>query len=416
MAKRVMFYCQHLLGMGHLVRSVEIARALVRDFSVLFVTGGEIPEGFRFPANVETFELIPLKSSPDFSDLLLCDFSWDLEETKTIRRELLLHAFDEFQPDILITELFPFGRKQFSFELLPLLARAHSRVGKTMIVSSIRDILVNRRDQASYEQRVCEIVNSLYDLVLVHGDEKYQTLEETFSRVADLECPVAYTGYVVQQSKAATTERGTVSAEHSQKPTIVVSNGSGKCPSGHLLLQSVLRAAPLLQKRIPHQLQVFAGPLIPDDIYENLQDMAAPSSNVTLARYTSDLPGALRRAQLSISMAGYNTVMDILTAGVRALVYPVTGNGDEEQSMRAGKLAAMGVLDVLETDQFEAARLAQKIEDALHGTPFRISFNAAGAANSALLIKKYLALQNDSLAVAPGIPDRLAVCAGGTGF
>jgi len=95
---------------------------------------------------------------------------------------------------------------------------------------------------------------------------------------------------------------------------------------------------------------------------------------------------------LSISMAGYNTVMDILTAGVRALVYPVTGNGDEEQSMRAGKLAAMGVLGVLEEDQFEPARLAQKIEDALLSKPFRIRFNGAGAVNSALLLKKYLAL------------------------
>ena len=416
MAKRVMFYCQHVLGMGHLVRSAEIARALARDFSVLFVTGGEIPEGFRFPENVETFELVPLKTSPDFSDLLLCDFSWDLEETKAIRRELLLDAFDKFQPDILMTELFPFGRKQFSFELLPLLERARNRSPKTMIVSSIRDILVNRKNQAPYEQRVCEIVNSFYDLVLVHGDERFQTLQETFSRVDDLQCPVAYTGYVVQQSKAATVERGAVPPEHSQKPTIVVSNGSGKCLSGHLLLGSVLRAAPLLQKQIPHQLQVFAGPLIPECVYESLQEMAALSGNVTLARYTPDLPGMLRRAQLSISMAGYNTVMDILTAGVRALVYPVTGNGDEEQSMRAGKLAAMGVLGVLEEDQFEPARLARKIGDALHSKPFRISFNAAGAANSALLLKTYLALQNDGLAGAPGIPDRRAVYAGATSF
>lgn len=414
MAKRVMFYCQHVLGMGHLVRSAEIARALAHDFSVLFVTGGEIPEGFRFPENVETFELIPLKTSPDFSDLQLCDFSWDLDETKAIRRELLLHAFDEFRPDILITELFPFGRKQFSFELLPLLERARNRAGKTMIVSSIRDILVNRREQAQYEQRVCEVVNSFYDLVLVHGDERFQTLGETFSRVDDLQCPVAYTGYVVQQSKAATAECGTVPAERNQKPTIVVSIGSGKCPSGHLLLESVLRAAPLLQKQIPHQLQVFAGPLIPENVYESLQQMAEPSSNVTLARYTPDLPGMLRRAQLSISMAGYNTVMDILTASVPALVYPVTGNGDEEQSMRAGKLAAMGVLGVLEEDQFEPARLAQKIEDALHSKPFRIRFNGAGAANSALLLKEYLALQNDGLAVAPVIPERRAVCAAGT--
>jgi predicted glycosyltransferase len=411
-AKRVMFYCQHVLGMGHLVRSTEIVRALARDFSVLFVTGGEIPQGFHFPEKVETFELIPLKTSPDFSDLQLCDSSWDIYETQAIRRESLLRAFDKFQPDILVTELFPFGRKQFSFELLPLLARARSRAANTMIVSSIRDILVNRKDQAKYEQRVCEIVNSFYDLVLVHGDEKFQTLGETFSRVSDLQCRVAYTGYVVQQSKAAVADCGAISPEHNQKPTIVVSNGSGKCPTGHLLLESVLRAAPLLQQHIPHQLQVFAGPLVPENVFERLQNIAGPAKNVTLARYTPDLPAFLRRGQLSISMAGYNTVMDILTAGVRALVYPVAGNGDEEQSMRAAKLAAMGVLGVLEDDQFEPAKLAQKIEDALHSKPFRIRFNGAGAANSALLLKKYLALRNDSLVGDTSISDCRAAYAG----
>ena len=402
MPKRVMFYCQHLLGMGHLVRSAEIVRALAKDFSVLFVTGGEIPEGFRFPRDIETFELIPLKSSPDFSNLLLCDPSWDLEETKAIRRELLLHTFDKFQPDILVTELFPFGRKQFSFELLPLLERARSR-SNTMIVSSIRDVLVNRQNPAEHETRVCGIVNDFYDLVLVHGDERFQPLKETFSRADDLHCPVVYTGYVVQQSKASG-DCSVVPVGQSRKPTIVVSNGSGKCSTGHLLVESTLRAARLLEKQIPHQFQVFAGPLIPDSVYDGLKEIAAGSANVTLARYTPDLPAFLRRADLSISMAGYNTVMDILSAGVRSLVYPVTGNGDEEQLIRAGKLASMRVLGVLGDDQLQPGKLAQEIQDALHSKPVRILFNSAGAVNSSVLLKQHLAIRDRTFASSLDIP------------
>ena len=413
MGKRVMFYCQHVLGMGHLVRSAEIVRALARDFSVLFVTGGEIPKGFRFPRNIETIELIPLKSSPDFSDLLLCDPSWPMEETKAIRRELLLHAFDTFRPDVLVTELFPFGRKQFSFELLPLLKRARSRPSKTMIVSSIRDVLVNRKDQAEFEHRVCGIVNDFYDLVLVHGDERFLTLKDTFSRADDLQCPVAYTGYVVQEAKTTTAECGAVPHEQRKKPTIVVSNGSGSCPSGHLLLESALRAASLLEQQIPHQFQVFAGPLIPESVYESLKEIAALSSNVTLTRYTPDLPAFLRRADLSISMAGYNTVMDILSAGVRSLVYPVTGNGDEEQSMRAGKLAKMGVLGVLEDDQLRPRKLAEEIQSALRSQPLRILFNKAGAANSSLLLQKYLAMRGEALTGGLNIPNSQAAFAAG---
>jgi predicted glycosyltransferase len=199
---RVMFYCQHVLGIGHLVRSAEIVRELARDSHVLLVTGGEIPGGFRLPENIDTLQLTPLKTSPDFSSLQLCDFSRGLEETRAIRRTLLLEAFNELNPDVLVTELFPFGRKHFRFELLPLLERARSQHSRrTLVVSSVRDILVARKDQEEYEERVCSLVNSFYDLVLVHGDEKFLKLDESFSRVSDLRCTMAYTGYVVQQSK-----------------------------------------------------------------------------------------------------------------------------------------------------------------------------------------------------------------------
>ncbi len=409
MANRIMFYCQHLLGMGHLVRSAEIVRALSSDCSVLFVTGGEIPAGFRFPQNIKTFELISLKTDAEFSGLQLCDPSWDLEETKAIRRETLLHAFDVFRPDVLVTELFPFGRKQFSFELLPLLKRAHSRVNKPMIVSSIRDILVTRKDQAEYEERVCQIANDFYDLVLVHSDEETQTLKDTFSRVDDLFCPVVYTGYVVQQGAASVD--GAIAPEPSRSPTIVVSNGSGKCASGHFLLESVLRAAPLLEKKIPHQFHMFAGPLVDDRVFEDLRGKAEGLKNVTLFRSSQDLPAVLRGADLSISMAGYNTVMEILAAGVRALVFPVTGNKDDEQPLRAGKLEAKGALSVLDEQQLDPATLAQRIQDTLLTKPRSIRFNNAGAANSALLIKKHLAMRNQAVASSSSIPNGLPLYA-----
>ena len=412
--KRLMFYCQHVLGMGHLIRSTEIVRALARDFSVLLVTGGEIPEGFRFPKNIDTFQLIPLKTSPDFSDLLLCDYSWDLYETQAIRRESLLDAFDKFQPDVLVTELFPFGRKQFSFELLPLLSRAHSRAGKTMIVSSIRDILVHRRNQEEYEERVCNLVNSFYDLVLIHGDKRFGTLGETFSRECDLQCPVAYTGYVVQQPHTDMVSDGVIPLAQDRRPTIVVSNGSGMCPSGHHLLESVLRAAPLLEKQIPHHFYLFAGPLIPEKVYQALEGMAGQTRNVTLSRYTADLPALLRQADMSISMAGYNTVMDVLSTGVRALVYPVTGNGDDEQYVRAGKLAGKGVLRLLGENQLQPETLAWEIQRALGWKPYQLPFNGAGARNSSMLLKKFLDLRSNALAKSASAPDPSAICAAET--
>ena len=396
MKNRVLFYCQHVLGIGHLVRSAEIVRELARDSHVLLVTGGEIPEGFRFPENIDTLRLTPLKTSPDFSSLQLCDFSRGLEETRAIRRTLLLQAFNEFNPDVLVTELFPFGRKHFRFELLPLLECARCQQSRrTLVVSSVRDILVARKDQEEYEQRVCDLVNTFYDLILVHGDKNFQKFDETFSRVNDLQCPVAYTGYVVQQKQPNMKEACRPQSPEQGQPAIVASIGSGQYLTGLTLLETVLRAAQLLQSRIPHEFHVFAGPLMPEEAYSRLQTLADESRNVRLSRYTSDLAAVLKRADVSVSMGGYNTMMDVLSSRVRALVYPVTSNGDQEQCLRAERLAEAGVIDVIRTEELTPNELARKIERALSKTPTPLTVNCQGAANSVLILKKYLAAHRE---------------------
>src|SRR5258708_23247168 len=262
----VLFYCQHVLGIGHLVRSAEIVRELSRDSQILFIYGGEKPDGFRFPEheNIEILQLPPLKTDPDFSNLQVCGSSRSMDETKTLRRQLLLQAFAEFQPDVMVTELFPFGRKQFRFELLPLLEHVRQQSRRTMVVSSVRVILVTRKDQEEYEKRVCDLVNTFYDLILIHGDTNFQKFDETFSRVNDLRCPVAYTGYVVHHKDPNTTEACRLQLTEQGHPVIVASNGSGQHLTTHLLFDTLFRAAQLLQSRIPHELHVFAAPFLPE--------------------------------------------------------------------------------------------------------------------------------------------------------
>jgi predicted glycosyltransferase len=273
---------------------------------------------------------------------------------------------------------------------MPLLQRASESTNRPLIVSSIRDILVTKQDQAKHEKFVTGLVNSFYDLVLVHGDEKFTKLDDTFSRVNDLACAVKYTGYVVQQEKSPATAVSELSSRSTLKPTIVVSNGSGASLSGHHLLESVLGAAPYLEPAIPHEFHIFAGPFMPEEVYRRLERFARSLPNVKFASSTPDLPRRLRQAELSVSMAAYNTVMDILSTGVRALVYPVTGNGDQEQSSRAAKPATMGILAILDEAQLQPRQLALTIRWGLESKPSQISLNLAGAENSAVLIREYL--------------------------
>jgi predicted glycosyltransferase len=354
MKKRILFYCQSLLGIGHLVRSRELLFAL-RDFEVCFLYGGEEVPGYDWPDWVEVSYLPALRSDAAFEKLFVVDSQTTLAEVKAQRKELLQATFDRFAPDILLIELFPFGRKKFKFELLPLLAHARATRPGTKIVCSLRDILVHRPDQERYEADVCTLMNQYFDLLLIHADPRLQRLEETFGSVTQLRCPIRYTGYVAQPAPDKPPAQAT------NAPLILVSIGGGRV--GSELITCALQTVPQLAGL--YHWQIFTGPHMPDEQFDQLQKQAASLANVRLQRHTTEFPAWLRRADLSISMAGYNTCMDILQAQVRALVYPFNEHDNHEQTLRARKLEALGYVRVLEPAQLGPEYLAAEITRAL---------------------------------------------------
>jgi predicted glycosyltransferase len=70
------------------------------------------------------------------------------------RRSALLETFRRCQPDVLLIETFPFGRRLLRFELLPLLDAALGSCRRPHIVCSVRDILENRPKRGRNEEIV----------------------------------------------------------------------------------------------------------------------------------------------------------------------------------------------------------------------------------------------------------------------
>ncbi|MBO0858597.1 MAG: glycosyl transferase [Chloracidobacterium sp.] len=381
MKKRVLFYCQSLLGIGHFIRSRQILFAL-RDFDVLFVYGGEFVPDFDLPAWVRTVYLPALRSDAKFEQLYVVDNHHSLPEIEARRKQSLLAAFDRFEPDVLLIELFPFGRRKFNFELLPLLRLARSSRPGVKIVCSLRDILVRRRDQASYEEEVCALMNQYFDMLLIHADPRLQRLEETFDAVAGLNCAIHYTGYVGQTEAHAKREQAQGCS------TFLVSVGAGRV--GHELIACALDADRLLTG--DRRLRVLAGPHMPLDQFQSLEDRVAGRSHISLQRHTTQFLNLLREADLSISMAGYNTCMDILSAGVRALVMPFTEHENGEQTLRARKLEQLGYVTVLPPARLEPHYLAAEITRCLNlpaQTP-SLALDLEGAQRTAELLKGLL--------------------------
>jgi predicted glycosyltransferase len=380
-----LIYCQHVWGLGHLFRMREIANALA-PHDVLLVTGGP-PVELPLPVHVRRFELPALRMRAD-KQLVTVD-GRPLDAVWAERGARLQNCLCRARPDALIVELYPFGRTAFGRELDPLLAGIRDgRLPRCRVYCSLRDILVAKRDPEAYENRVVRRLNRWFDALLVHADPDIVRLDATFGRMRAITIPVVYTGYVAETA-AAGPNRDVLRRRRGvpdDAKLIVASAGGGQ--SGYPLLKAVLAAHRLLAARVGTRLAVFTGPYLPSEDLDRLKAMAG--RRATVDRFTADFKDWLRAADLSVSMAGYNTCMNLLTAEVPALVWPF--EGDREQPLRAARLAARGGVSVLTTADLEGATLARRMEAAL--TPagrLRGAIDLDGAARTARLVAHPLA-------------------------
>jgi len=371
---RVFFYVQHLLGIGHLRRAAAVTRALERHgLNVAFVAGGEPVPGLDL-GGAEVIQLPPARAiDSGFSSIVDAagrpiDDAW-----RDRRRSALLEAFGRWAPEVVLIELYPFGRRAFQFELRPLLDAAVARRPRPAILCSVRDILVSRNDP----QRTAEIVDIVrrrFDLVLVHGDPRLIEFGTTFAGAEEIADQLRYTGYVVGEPPTITDSR-TGSGE------ILVSAGGGAV--GAPLLQAAIGARPLT-RAADRLWRLIAGPNLPEPDFRVLA--AAANANVTIERFRADFRTLLRNCRLSVSQAGYNTVMELLAAGTRAVVVPFAEGGETEQPVRARLLADRGLLTVVDPETLTPESLAAGIDAADRSARPAASFDMSGADGAARAI------------------------------
>jgi len=373
--QRLLFYCQHSLGLGHLARSLRLAAALARAVDVVLLNGGRFPPGTQIPAGIDVVNLAPLGHDEAFK-LISHDPALSVEEAKRLRRTAVLDALDRTSPDVVLIEMYPFGRRKFEFELLPLLDAA-ARPGGPRVVCSLRDILVNqRRDQAAYDDRVCERANRYFDAILVHSDPAFARLEDSFSPTTPLKVPVHYTGFVAPPAMT--------SDQIDRMPRLLVSSGGGMV--GEPLVRAAVGVHRELAERTGLTTTVVAGPFLPDPAWEWLRAQAAGSPALEAVRRVDDLCQEMHRSALSLSQGGYNTTMDILRAGTPALIVPFAEGAEGEQTRRVDRLAALGLVRTVPAAELRADRLLAELTAAASQRPVASGLDLSGAETTARLV------------------------------
>jgi predicted glycosyltransferase len=374
MSARVLFYTQHLLGIGHLMRSLRITAAMVRaGLDVELVIGGTPVSGIGVDGARITL-LPPLNAGPaGFSALVTVDGSAPDGAHMAERRRLLFDALERARPDALLIEAYPFARRMLRTELLPLIERARASNPRPLIISSVRDILqVNPR--ADRRREVVELTTRLFDAVLVHGDPAFARLDETFPETPEIADKIIYTGFVGPEPPSAMIDR---------KADVIISAGGGAV--GFDLLMRALEAKPMTGLSDARWLAV-TGPRMPDAERAAVTTLGG-TVGAEVISFLPDLPAWLAQARLAIAQAGYNTVADLLAGRCRAVLVPFAEGGETEQTERATRLARARLAVHLPPEDISAARIALAIDAAARLPEIPPgAYDLTGAATTARLV------------------------------
>ncbi len=329
---RVLIYSHDTYGLGHFRRSLAIAEALVdarADASVLIVTGSPRVQSFVLPPRCDTMKLPTILKQVDGS-YASRDLEISLHEIVAMRSKLIVSAFHDFRPDLVLVDHAPLG---VAGELEPLLATMRTDRRGAALALGMRDIIdeAGRIEESWRRDGIMKAVEEDYDRILVYGCEEMETTarELGLDRLHDRHGrpKTRHVGYL---ARPMTSER--------RSGRLLVTTGGGG--DGQRLLRAFLR---FLERggSFAGPIDIVTGPFLSDRRQREIERRAAAlDGDVTVVRFDEALHERIAEASAVIGMAGYNTVTEILAASRPALLVP-REEPRQEQLIRARRLAPL---------------------------------------------------------------------------
>tara|TARA_B110000908_G_scaffold141941_1_gene169882 strand:- start:4945 stop:6090 length:1146 start_codon:yes stop_codon:yes gene_type:complete len=344
---KLLIVVTHLLGSGHLSRALTLGRAFAAAGHQVSVASGGMPVAQLDHTGIELIQLPPLRSDGvNFTRLLDEDGQVASHSYLQTRQTLLAQTMQRLRPDVLITELFPFGRRSLKHEFQMLLQQAKD-IETPLVLGSIRDILAPPSKPAKVEF-ANEMIKRFYNGILVHSDPNLTPLSLSWPVSAALERNLQYTGFVAPTPPPP-------HPMNAGKGEIVVSAGGGDV--GAKLFKTAIAAAVQDPKRT---WRILVGGANAQTKIKKLIPTAPANVQIEAAR--PDFRQVLNHANVSVSMCGYNTALDILQTGVSAVFVPFDAGGEVEQSLRAKALSEQSNIAVLKDADLSVETLILAIQ------------------------------------------------------
>ena len=301
---KVYIFCQSEVGSGHYVRCNNIRKGL-EDCNLQSING-----------------------------------SYTNEELKEVFAKQL-KIINNYKPDVILLDGFPFMRYPWMESGLDFVLECVRNTWKNVkIVSSVRDICYpyqGGKGSNHYSALTTHWANEYFDAILVHGDKNFVKLDESFEHLNLIDPPVYYTGYVTDTYKPKPQERnGTVVSAGGGRVAMDCFDKAMELYDGTDWTFSVGYNHPKEhQKKLlkwvsdKKKMKVIMPILKPLYIFYKWD-------KVKIVYNVKNFRDLLAKHKLSISQAGYNTVMDLWMTDTPAKFVPYVDEfGEQEQTTRA---------------------------------------------------------------------------------
>ena len=345
-AGRVLIYSHDTYGLGHLRRSLLVAEGLAAapdPPTVMIATGSPRAQAFELPPGCDTLKLPAVTKTPS-GNYRPRSLQVSLDELVRLRAEMLQAAVRSFQPDLILVDHSPVGMQG---ELWPLFHDLNKWTARPTVVLGLRDITDDAEAVRREWERsgAWEAIGGVYDRILVYGDPRLQTTAQDLRLPEQFPEKVKLVGYLARPIPQVTPPP--------DQPIILVTTGGGG--DGHHLLSGYLSFLEGLQAPASFRSIVVTGPFLSGVRQQEVRTRCrALGHSVEVLSFTDRFEDILASASGVVAMAGYNTVVEILSAGVPALLVP-RRKPRMEQSIRARRLAALDGDFVSVTDSPDAS-------------------------------------------------------------
>ena len=384
---RVLFVTNECAGLGHLRRSMTLARAITDldpQTTALVVTGSAAIGSFDMPPRVDTVKL-PVFSRGSDGTMYAGSLGVDLQMIASLRSEILRTTAQAFDPDVVVVDKTPVG---LCSELIPMLEWLHCQ-GRARIVLGLRNVEDEpARVRAAWaEANTIEAIERYYDQVVIYGPDN--TTGDALSCLGgvQLPVPVAHVGFV--GNPPAATSPSDLPPDY-----LLVTVGGGS--DGHEAITAVLDAD--RHKPLPMPVVVVTGPLMPSPAVAEIA-ARCDGERIRLFEFRQDMPQVIAGARAVVTMGGYNTVSEVLQSGVPALVVPRV-RPSAEQLIRANDLVAAGLAAMIHPDEITPPLMREAIIATSHRERRPVDHaDYCGAERTASLLMSLV-----------GVADELAPC------